>query len=746
MSQPSQATQPSPGNQLYPDMPAMRAPGLEFVYRLVAKMHPTNGYDIENIQGTGITRSIAGIESGTVRGPGIEGTLVENSGADWAEQVHSKKIYYKLDARYTIKTNDGHHIFVQARGLFRPGPDIEFSQPDSIDVDYTQDEVEYFTHITFEAAGNSPYNWMNGIVAIGALQSYGGAAVIDCWRLTNFLGQKVEDVYLNLLKRHLSSNTILVFSMPRKVAPAPPDFTTPPGTVRLIGEDGIVETPQLVKQPMPTDDPNDPLNWSRARKSMNFVPILAATAIIFTQTSLPLIFWVLWNQEFGWSYGQLNNANALNYVGTTVGCILFIPPAVKYGRRSMYLLTTAIIFAMAIWSARMKTLTELYVSQFIFGLASATNESIVEMTIADLYFVHQRGSANGLYMVMVMIGSFLSPVIAGYMAANGNWRLCYWITTAVDGALLLYFCFFFEESKYIPRLEAQQLSSEAPTPVPATKKDNISETQTGEMSTCVTLETSNAPLHRINSDIPLLTWRQRMRLVTKTDESLLGIVRTAVVILFRFPAVMYTALTYAFCLCWISAQASIISIVFTQPPYNFGTVGVGNMSLGVFIGCILGSAYGAVSDRAILWFTRRNHGYYEPEMRLQLNHFPAVCMSGGFIMFGMHWIYPSIGSAIFGFGLGGLSDVALCVTIDSYQAITGEAFIGVAFLRNAFSIAISFALVPWLDAQGLQNMTIVMGLWALAMAFLHVPMMIWGKRIREKTEASYKRMATGTRV
>ncbi|KAG5802391.1 hypothetical protein H9Q71_013024 [Fusarium xylarioides] len=771
MSQAPQTTQPSPGNQLYPDLPAMRAPGLEFVYRLVAKMHPTNGYDIENIQGTGITRSIAGIESGTVKGPGIEGTLVENSGADWAEQVHSKKIYYKLDARYTIKTNDGHHIFVQARGLFRPGPGIEFSQPDSVDVDYTQDEVEYFTHITFEAAGNSPYNWMNGIVAIGALQSYGGAAVIHvdtlgstmaCTQLLNLIldcprfprisdtipaaGTELSD------KTNRTSNTIFVFSMPRNVAPAPPDFTTPPGTVRLIGEDGIAETPQLVKQPMPTDDPNDPLNWSRVRKSMNFVPILAVTAIIFTQTSLPLIFWVLWNQEFGWSYGQLNNANTLNYVGTTVGCILFTPPAVKYGRRSMYLLTTAIIFAMAIWSARMKTLTELYVSQLIFGLASATNESIVEMTIADLYFVHQRGSANGLYMVMVMIGSFLSPVIAGYMAANGNWRLCYWIVTAVDGALLLYFCFFFEESKYIPRLEAQQLSSEDPTPIPATKKDNISETQTGEMSTCVTLETSNAPLHRINSNISLLTWRQRMRLVTKTDESLLGIVRTAVVILFRFPAVMYTALTYAFCLCWISAQASIISIVFTQPPYNFGTVGVGNMSLGVFIGCILGSAYGAISDRAILWFTRKNYGCYEPEMRLQLNHFLVVCMSGGFVMFGittakgMHWIYPSIGSAIFGFGLGGLSDVALCVTIDSYQAITGEAFIGVAFMRNAFSIAISFALVPWLDAQGLQNMTIVMGLWALAMAFLHVPMMIWGKRIREKTEASYKRMATGTRV
>ncbi|KAF4964245.1 hypothetical protein FSARC_7799 [Fusarium sarcochroum] len=520
--------------------------------------------------------------------------------------------------------------------------------------------------------------------------------------------------------------------MPRTTMATPLGFTTPPGTVRLIRALA-----------------NFGENWTRTRKLMNFVPILAVTAIIFTQTSLPLIFWVLWNPEFGWSYGQLNNANAINYVGTTVGCILFIPPAVKYGRRSMYLLTTAIIFGMAIWSARMRTLTELYISQLIFGLASATNEAIVEMTIADLYFVHQRGTANGLYMVMVMIGSFLSPIIAGYMAADGNWRLCYWVTAAVDGVLLAYFCFFFEESKYIPHLEARPLSTTCSIPIPATKKDTISTVETGEPSTCVTPQPSNTQAHEINPDIPLLTWRQRLRLVTKTDQNLLSVVWTSVIILFRFPAVMYTSLTYAFCLCWISAQASIISMVFTQPPYNFGTVGVGNMSLGVFIGCILGSVYGALSDKAIFWFVRRNYGYYEPEMRLQLNHFPALCMGGGFIMFGlttargMHWIYPSIGSAIFGFGLGGLSDVALCVLIDSYQAITGEAFIGVAFMRNCFSIAISFALVPWLDAQGLQNLSITMGVWATAMGFLHVPLMTWGKRIREKTTDSYKRMAPG---
>lgn len=64
-------------------------------------------------------------------------------------------------------------------------------------------------------------------------------------------------------------------------------------------------------------------------------------------------------------------------------------------------------------------------------------------------------------------------------------------------------------------------------------------------------------------------------------------------------------------------------------------------------------------------------------------------------------------------------------------------------MRNAFSIAISFALVPWLDAQGLQSMSITMGLWAIVMAFLHVPLMIWGKRLRNKTAENYKRMVSG---
>lgn len=53
----------------------------------------------------------------------------------------------------------------------------------------SQDEVEYFTHLKFEAPGKSPYDWMNGIVALGVMSMWEGKPVIDCYRLTNFPGE-----------------------------------------------------------------------------------------------------------------------------------------------------------------------------------------------------------------------------------------------------------------------------------------------------------------------------------------------------------------------------------------------------------------------------------------------------------------------------------------------------------------------------------------------------------------------------
>lgn len=60
----------------------------------------------------------------------------------------------------------------------------------------SQDEVEYFSHLTYEAPGDSPYNWMNNIVAVGVMIMWENKVVIDAYRLTNFPGKEAESVYV----------------------------------------------------------------------------------------------------------------------------------------------------------------------------------------------------------------------------------------------------------------------------------------------------------------------------------------------------------------------------------------------------------------------------------------------------------------------------------------------------------------------------------------------------------------------
>lgn len=118
---------------------------------------------------------------------------------------------------------------------------------------------------------------------------------------------------------------------------------------------------------------------------------------------------------------DLNKATSVNFVGLSTGCILFIPFSKKFGRRPVYLISAVLMLATSFWLSKVNTLTELYIANLLQGLAGATNESIAEITvsavfgpivrflanvvqIADLFFVHHRGTMNGLYMACVMIG------------------------------------------------------------------------------------------------------------------------------------------------------------------------------------------------------------------------------------------------------------------------------------------------------------------------------------------------------
>ncbi|RAH47199.1 putative MFS transporter [Aspergillus brunneoviolaceus CBS 621.78] len=526
----------------------------------------------------------------------------------------------------------------------------------------------------------------------------------------------------------------------------------PPGTFLFVkkSEDETQGQQVILLSPVPSSDPNEPLNWSTARKAVNFTLVLAVTCLIFTALSIQLIFWQLMVVDLNVTYTQLNRAMSVNSVGLSMGCVMFIPLAKKYGRRPIYLISTALMLVTAFWTAEIKSLSELYITNLIQGLAGATNEAIVQLTIADIFFVHHRGTMNALYMTMMMIGSFLTPMAAGLQATHQSWRMSYRTLGICNAIIFVLFMLIYEETKYtvvIDGVHESQESIDEPQVVPASSTKGDSKSAITEDIIPQT-EASSAGRVEIDLSVPMKSWRQRLALVTYTPEPIWLYYYRPFEILFTFPAVLCCGLQYACGVMWLTIMSSVLSLVLPLPPYLFNPEQIGFMSVGPFIGNLIGSFYGGyLGDRSLRYFARRNKGYFEPEMRLYILHMPAIALCGGLIMFGvtldrgMHWIYPSIGGALFGFGLGSISDACLTLVIDSHVLLTGDAFTGVAFMRNVFSIGIPFAISPWMETYGLTKMFITVGFISLGVNLMLVVMVIYGKRFRRAKAHRYRELA-----
>jgi MFS family permease len=241
--------------------------------------------------------------------------------------------------------------------------------------------------------------------------------------------------------------------------------------------------------------------------------------------------------------------------------------------------------------------------------------------------VHQRGSANAAYFVAVNLGSFLVPMAAGAQAATQGWRWSYYALAIALTILCVLFILFYEETKYVPVNEGR--SEVVATATTSIDGDNNDKEKIPGDSTLAATTSNPVPEYQLS------TYRQRMRMLTPTDEPLFKALSMPLYVI-TFPHVLFTALQFAAAICWLVLFLAITSVIFSAPPYSFNTAAVGYMSTGPFIGNLLGSVYGGpLADRVAKRLAKRNGGLFEPEMRLWLLPFPILCMAGGQIMFGL---------------------------------------------------------------------------------------------------------------
>ncbi|KAE8158566.1 major facilitator superfamily domain-containing protein [Aspergillus tamarii] len=444
--------------------------------------------------------------------------------------------------------------------------------------------------------------------------------------------------------------------------------------------------------------------------------------------------------ELGLTYATFNQASGSNFAGLAIGCLLFIPCVHKFGRRPIYLLSAVVQFACAIWWANFRQAGELIGVSLLAGLAGSISEAVAVITIVDLFFVHQHARMNGIFLFMQSLGSTGGPIAAGYIVVSMGWRWMWWMIAILLGVNLILVLFFFEESKYIPLVVGHSgpfdLGQQS-----ASKYDD--DEKIAQQSTLRMATRSTVDVRRSRKSI----W-QRLAFVTKTDLPMVQHFYQPLLVLFSFPAVAYTAVTYGTILAWFSANASSGSYFLLDEPYKFSPSAIGLFHLGGFLGTFIATlTIPALNDWFIVRAAKKNGGIFEPEMRLWMSIPGAFLNCAGLLIYGiglgrdLHWAVLAVGQGIYGFGFITTADVALTYLTDCYPDILGDALIAIVFIRNGFAMVVRFAFTPWINGMGIQNTFILIGMLALITVTLPILLMVYGKTARAGTADNYRKYA-----
>ena len=217
--------------------------------------------------------------------------------------------------------------------------------------------------------------------------------------------------------------------------------------------------------------------------------------------------------------------------------------------------------------------------------------------------------------------------------------------------------------------------------------------------------------------------------------------------LVTFPVILWSGLIYGFQMFWLSLTANTQSAIFSEPPYNFSVNNVGLITLGLFVGSV-GMFYGGpFVDWFAIKMAKRNNGILEPEHRLHTMIIPTIFNAAGILAYGLgayygsHWaILVVIGLGLMGFAMSSTGGICLVYAVECYDKLASESLVLILFIRNMIGMGFSFAINPWIAAQGMKKTTYAMFALSVAVNGSYIFMVWKGKAIRRWSRARYEKI------
>ena len=521
-----------------------------------------------------------------------------------------------------------------------------------------------------------------------------------------------------------------------------------PGTTPLWGNEDELSSfglthkkknKEIVLIPQPSSDLNDPLNWSALRKNLHFSILFIFAMFNGGATSWTSPLLPIFTKEFGITYFDATKAGGLQLLFIALGCIFCQPFANKFGRRPVYLITTLISLISVLAFIR-KSYGAFLAHSILSGLGAAPMDSLIEVSVGDIYFLDQHGLFIGLYSFSLSVGSTMGPFIEGYIALDlSTWQWGVYIWIILFGALLICEFFFLEETYYNRQSESSEKRlleltvSKSPVQEGTPLRTNV-DFESHEKENGVFIDYTALPKPYIERLKPFIITGNTSNIYELFIEPL----RT-----FRYPAVVWSGICYGLCVCWLSLFSYTLSEFYSAPPYLFSSLALGNLNLAGLVGSVVAVILMPFSDIVQVYLSKRNNGISEPEFRLSIYWIPTTLNTLGLFLWGfspyykLPWISGAVGMALILLGILQTTSLGLTYVMESYPKQVPQTMAAILFLRNILGMVFNFVFQYWYDGMGVLHQTIMLAVFCFFFNMLFLVFTVYGKNIRRFTKDWY---------
>ncbi|KAH7062595.1 major facilitator superfamily domain-containing protein [Macrophomina phaseolina] len=505
----------------------------------------------------------------------------------------------------------------------------------------------------------------------------------------------------------------------------------------------------IVLIPQPTICGGDTLAWPQWKKHYQlFLLALYACAFSYGENTLGAA-WTTVSEDTGVSLSNMNGGSALNYLLLGLVNILWIPTAMKLGRRPVLLLTTLICTSSAIWQGRFTGTAQWMLANVLNGVGTSAYQAVIQLCVFDMFFVHERGRGLAYYLFGQQLGSILGLITGGSIADGIGWRWSQYIVAIIDAGVFALLLLSFEETMF-PRylFQSRRPSADAVVAEPVEgSAQELGRSSVDRKGPQKSAAADDAEAGESFPDIPKRTAVQRLKLWTyyPQDATTWYQYFRRPFFLFAFPNVVIPGFIFAFgCTAGI-VSFNTISEILTGPPYNWTTTSTGLVFLAALIGSVVGWATGGpVSDLLVVALARRNAGVKEPEMRLWALCPSALYAGGGYFLYGWgaqagaHWLTIAVGVGAMIAQQVSACAVATTYAMDCFPGISGELVVVLAVCSSCVNFAISYSVQPFIEAAGYGWTFTFFGICVLASMGTAVPTAVYGKSWRRKCAGRYR--------